>query len=695
MFNHILFFLTFFIIPVFAQQTVTVHFRMNTCAVPDTLSKRSVVQVRGSVAPLTWLGSSPVFLTNPGSNDEWGSSDYWVGSAVFPADTVIQYKMYTNHHDTVYAGCAWEHEGWEANLNDPTGNRILDLSGFTGTDTVLDLQFVNGWQQNVGQYEPPFTTNDSTFVVYFRVNVEGFKQYGFNPILHKLGIRGSNTDDWGQTGEISWNSTYLLSPEPDHANGGSQQYDGDNFYSGAVHVPNQYLDDGIQWKFVVHYLYSPLDDDWSNLFWNPTLEENIQFSHTSWADTTFYWRWYDRITPSYVPALDSIKITFKCDMTNAINTNGFNHNDSIFVISGLNLTASQDYRSKVLQREGFTNYYSIVDTIGSVLGINLEYTYYIIKHNSEYREIFYDYYESGNSPSSETRKVTLTSYNVTTIDDEISITSIHRQPKFLNTDTLFQPITVIYTCDLRPAYYRVLAGDTLVDIGGPRYVYNTDSLFAWGVHINGPATGGWQVWGQQLDDDTTRLMFDDGTHGDEIAGDTIYSRTYSYTTNSIIGQVFKFGIHGGDNEEGIGNLHYENIDQSGDTTFIRSQFGSIDPLAYEPYWDFLNQQPVTAINESQPQQPWEFLLAQNYPNPFNPVTTIEYSLPVNGKVNLEIFNVLGEKVKTLVNKNQTSGNYSIQWNGRNSSGNVVSSGVYFYRLKTDNFIKNRKMILLQ
>jgi hypothetical protein len=85
-----------------------------------------------------------------------------------------------------------------------------------------------------------------------------------------------------------------------------------------------------------------------------------------------------------------------------------------------------------------------------------------------------------------------------------------------------------------------------------------------------------------------------------------------------------------------------------------------------------------------------FNLQQNYPNPFNPSTTINYSLAKEGHVRLTIYNTIGSQVATIVNETKPAGNYSIQFNG-----NKLASGIYLYRLETDNYSAVKKLILLK
>ena len=112
--------------------------------------------------------------------------------------------------------------------------------------------------------------------------------------------------------------------------------------------------------------------------------------------------------------------------------------------------------------------------------------------------------------------------------------------------------------------------------------------------------------------------------------------------------------------------------------------------------DFSNVAPVTITGiGDETSLPTEFALRQNYPNPFNPSTTINYSLPTASNVKIVVYNILGNEIATLVNGQQAAGYHNVEWSGRNDSGNLVSTGVYFYRINADDFIAIRKMILMK
>ncbi len=93
--------------------------------------------------------------------------------------------------------------------------------------------------------------------------------------------------------------------------------------------------------------------------------------------------------------------------------------------------------------------------------------------------------------------------------------------------------------------------------------------------------------------------------------------------------------------------------------------------------------------------PEVYELSQNYPNPFNPTTEIRFALPEETKVSLAIYNIMGQVVNKLVNENLKAGRYKVVWEGKDSAGNRVSSGIYFYRLETASFSQTKKMIMVK
>jgi FlgD Ig-like domain len=93
--------------------------------------------------------------------------------------------------------------------------------------------------------------------------------------------------------------------------------------------------------------------------------------------------------------------------------------------------------------------------------------------------------------------------------------------------------------------------------------------------------------------------------------------------------------------------------------------------------------------------PKEYLLAQNYPNPFNPATVIGFALPKSGHVTLDVFNILGQKIRTIIDRQLPAGTYNVTFDGRGDNKKQLASGVYFYRLKAAEFTQSRPMMLLK
>ena len=144
---------------------------------------------------------------------------------------------------------------------------------------------------------------------------------------------------------------------------------------------------------------------------------------------------------------------------------------------------------------------------------------------------------------------------------------------------------------------------------------------------------------------------------------------------------------------GYGKLHLMMLDDNSFGSSIH-QFGNADggTMKYAALKiDFKDD--ASDNNETAPVLG---MLAQNYPNPFNPTTTISFNLVEAGNVTLDVYNTKGQLVNTLVNNEvYTTGNHNVVWNGVDSRGKGLTSGVYFYKIKSGKFTSTKKMILLK
>ena len=388
-------------------------------------------------------------------------------------------------------------------------------------------------------------------------------------------------------------------------------------------------------------------------------------------------------------------MTFRANLANAIAQRGFTFSDTLQVRSGYGSTA-KEVRTKAMTRSGITGtIFTATDTVITSLGKQLNYQYYLVKSGNDVREVFYDYDFTGTDVSqAERRKLTVATKTLTVFDTSSSATDMRRMPRFRNSTKLARAVTVTYTLNLRPAFYQTAKGDTLFDIQGTNNIVKTSNIKTLGVGINGPAVGGWASWGPAMiaAPDTVHKMYDDGTHGDAVAGDTIYSVQYKYTTSDVLGQEFKFGVGGSDNEGGkggFGNNHVENLDDATSTYTIASDWGSINPKYYST-WNFTTHTRVVTDVENNWSVPMAYELSQNYPNPFNPSTTIQFSLPTQDVVTLKIFNVLGQEVMTLLSEKMGAGKHVVKFDA-----SKLTSGVYLYQVSAGKFVETKKMILLK
>jgi len=145
------------------------------------------------------------------------------------------------------------------------------------------------------------------------------------------------------------------------------------------------------------------------------------------------------------------------------------------------------------------------------------------------------------------------------------------------------------------------------------------------------------------------------------------------------------------NPEEVGNFdtgfYVQNITFDDNYIYIADGQNGVYIIEFQDPGVGISEQPRSVINHSH--------LAQNYPNPFNPSTQIKYNLQKSTRVSLKIYNIQGQEIRTLVNEFQSAGRKSVQWNGLDSSGHEVSSGVYIYKIDCGDFSLSKKMILIR
>ena len=401
--------------------------------------------------------------------------------------------------------------------------------------------------------------------------------------------------------------------------------------------------------------------------------------------------------------------SFEADVTNAVNSNGFDLGDTLLVRWGYGDDGISGENIDTLSRLDALFYPYIYSFSQDNIIINkdygLYYQYYRPLAGESDREIYYNFDYSGYDDNlAERRYFSFDGFSeyesVIISDTETSQVDPRRRPIFINNEPIGDLLTVTYTVDLRPAYYQVLSGDILKDISPEEGISDNaidievaDSIFTWGVWMNGPATEpltgeSWTGWGNTLSATIEKKLHDDGIAGDEVAGDSIYTLQVTYPADAPIGQEFKFGIHGGDNEGGFGNNHIEFI--SVQNLIIVSSWGSIDPMFYNA-WDFDTNTPELSIFNYDILAPHQFSLGKNYPNPFNPSTSFEFTIPYGTEVTLTIYDIHGSIISTVHNAYTMPGTYVAKWNGM-----LKASGVYFYEMSAAPYFKETgKMILIK
>lgn len=161
-------------------------------------------------------------------------------------------------------------------------------------------------------------------------------------------------------------------------------------------------------------------------------------------------------------------------------------------------------------------------------------------------------------------------------------------------------------------------------------------------------------------------------------------------------------LRGGQDYHGSGGTIFGSVELHNDTALVSAYYppDSIniarrDSFVLRADAVIFEESQLTSIIAEPNMTPESYTLSQNYPNPFNPTTQIKFTLPVDSRVDLKVYDILGREVATLMSDELKAGYYTTEWNGRNNSGVMVSSGIYIYRIVAGKFVQTKKMMMLK
>lgn len=664
------------------SQAVNVTFNVNSATLLDTLQPTHVVQLRGDrTGPntagttleedITWSDASKLLMTNAGG-------DYWtITFAMSPGDT-LEYKYWTGATTT---GGLGTNGGWET-----IDNRKFILPASASGDTVLALQWVN-------KTEKPFASKEDSVGVWFRVNVGAQVQLGaFDTETNGVQVRGN-------TKPLTWGD-----------DAPSIQYEGTNgnnvFYSGVLYFAETDIAgndpvNSIEYKF---FTSGEGAKGWED-------GNNKKMTLATLSDTTAIWAYYSNLAPIASKIIDT-ELNFSVNVGILEGLGFFNASiDKVFVRGEFN---SWGTANELVFNNDTGNFDGLNIPYKAAVGGKLNYKFFVRWDDSRDDQASDNYLAGITADGSGWEEPGVTGGGnrmveiVDAVDQPTSeqfYNGVAPQALLTPANTVDGKMTVTFRIDMTPAVSN--ASQPFNASTDSVYLFVDTPFFALTNGITVPGDGGSNFYNTSAEE-KERLRFTDEN------GDMIYELDLDLVLPTLnhIGFRVAYGqptaeggemfVHG----EGFdaGRRHYQYIQP-----IVTADGDDIDTLP-DVSWPATYTFPVltwkktdldweappsyteisTSIDENV-DQPTVFELNQNYPNPFNPTTTISFVLPAASDVTLSVYNVLGQRVATLINaKQMTAGQHSVGFNATD-----LSSGLYIYRLQAGTSIQQKSMTLIK
>lgn len=385
---------------------------------------------------------------------------------------------------------------------------------------------------------------------------------------------------------------------------------------------------------------------------------------------------------SVVAVVPTQTITFQCDMTVAAQMGYFYPGQDEVWVWGDAIPGGWGPGSQMVENPLNPGHYTLSVAVIQNPGVTLGYTFHTTTTRTTGIPLPYGGYDQGWHNDNY--------LYTTTGSDQV----LPEQFYCGSSAVLTHDVTVIFSVNVRGAI-NARTGNPFPKV---------DSVYVTGDDGDIGATVpeiGWINSAPWRPGDVNCMMYDDGTHGDLVAGDSIYSLKVKFLAGTGNDEKFTYGVMY--NVGATSGDHYDTsyVDQNEQNTsysgncheyVIPDTGGVVLRLTTNKFGDYLDTTKVAGITgvKKIPGTPAVFNLDQNYPNPFNPSTTIRYSIPQNAPVTLKVYNVLGEEVATLYEGAQKAGVYEVHFNGTN-----FASGLYFYALHAGNYSSVKKLLLLK
>lgn len=669
-----------------ASYAINVTVRFNSATVMDTLSEDDFVQIRGDINgtegalpdgnQLTWSNTSDLVMQNVGG-------DYWELTFQVNTGDVINYKFWTGFDANTGTGVVWD--GWEGPINDPDGQEGDNRAFVAGAqDTVLALQYYNTTSSTVDQYYRPFEEVEGSVAFYFRVNMAGLEDLEeFDPEVDiPVTVRGSAPldpeDDW---------SPAIVELEREATDGTGQ-----SFWSGVAYAAIEDLssDQFQNYKFV--FTPNGTGEAWENIDnrwfgFSPQLAEGAY-------DTTLHWEYFN----NQAPGGEIVEATVNWLMDpGALEELGFfdpSLGDQILISGPLGWTIPDDAIEVVYQP--LLEMWIGQHTFNALVGDFFSYKYVILYDSTRLDEEDPAYipglpgtelWEEPGVTGGSNR-----SYTFTADAEQQPEGDFGRTFQFYNSvppeGVIPLDISVTFNVNMEPAT------DPEINTTNPLFRPGVDTCY---IYFESPLfmlTQGLPAYEHTLE------MTD-------LDGDGVYSATMDLVAPT----VYQVGFRVGYTADG------DDVVNGGGVEFGRRYYQYVVPTYHNPGvetiwpedWEFntVNWSPFDLTVENPPDFSQEFDVAESgpvpedfrvlkaYPNPFNPSTTIEFAIPHAEKVNVSIYNVLGQHVRTLVDGDKQAGTHRVHWDAHDSSDNPLASGVYFMRLTSPERTMMKKIVLLR